>query len=436
MPSSVKEELDRILRKSMRWEIDDILDDLDNVLEDKGITKEEQIIAKIIQSEVYSLLYLFWDERGSREISMKLAQEVIEESKNLGDNYLIVASNLCLANIHFSDSKWQEFQKLMKEVLKTFGELEPRTDLFYLRLKACVLNFKGVLLYTKIYTGESLSDEEREEAFQLWIEAEKFCEKNNLYDIQITGCLNNIKFVHLIRGELDLAIEISQKMITIAKELGNKILIGRTLFDLAYVYYQKGDYKKYFEINKERLLIYEELDNKPAIAGAYWSLGAYYSIIGEYDEALDYYEQALEVVNNYKRENSTAVLQQNIGYVYFLKGEFEKALEFYEKAYPVLKENQPQGWYEILSDLAALSIQKGELDKALEYLDQLMKIQKGFQNQPGISDVLSKKGMIYWQKGMKEQALSSMQENLEIRQKLDNKDLIATSLSYLIQFNV
>ena len=61
---------------------------------------------------------------------------------------------------------------------------------------------------------------------------------------------------------------------------------------------------------------------------------------------------------------------------------------------------------------------------------------KSFQHQSGMSDVLTEQGLIFWQKGMKEQALSSMQEGLEIRQKIDYKELIATSLSYLIQFNV
>ena len=200
MPSSIKEELDRILRKYMRWEIDDILDDLDNVLEDKEITKEDQIITKMIQSHVYISLYSFGDERGSKEIGWKLAQEVIKKSKNLGDNYLIVASNLSLASIYFGDNKWQEYQNLIKEVLISFEELEHRSDLFYLILKANILIQKGFSPYIKTYTGESPSDEEREEAFQLWIEGEKFCEKNNLYYLQM-AFLGNIGTVHFWRGD-------------------------------------------------------------------------------------------------------------------------------------------------------------------------------------------------------------------------------------------
>ncbi|GAI56282.1 unnamed protein product, partial [marine sediment metagenome] len=65
-----------------------------------------------------------------------------------------------------------------------------------------------------------------------------------------------------------------------------------------------------------------------------------------------------------------------------------------------------------------------------------MTIYKGLQNLLGISSVLSEQGLIYWQKGMKEQALSFLQESLEIRQKIGNKVLVAASLSYKIQFNV
>ena len=61
---------------------------------------------------------------------------------------------------------------------------------------------------------------------------------------------------------------------------------------------------------------------------------------------------------------------------------------------------------------------------------------KKLQSQGGVSDVLSKQGLIYWQKGMKEQALSSMKDGLEIREKLDNKNLIAESLSYIVQFSI
>ena len=65
-----------------------------------------------------------------------------------------------------------------------------------------------------------------------------------------------------------------------------------------------------------------------------------------------------------------------------------------------------------------------------------MTIHKGLQNLLGISSVLSEQGKIYWQKGMKEQALSFIQESLEIRQKIGDKALVAASLSYLVQFNV
>jgi len=435
MPYSVQKELDRILQKFVRLEFDDILQDLDNILANMEITKEEKIKAKYLQSNLHYFMSIFGYERGSREIGLQLAQEILEESKNLGDDYLIFVSNLTLLNKYFFDNQWHEFQKLMKEVLMSFDELEPQNDIFYLNIKTIFLIFQGIHFYSRVYTGETPSDEELEKGMQIWIETEKICEKNNLYLNQISTLIN-IRTVYTTRGELDLALETSQKIVNIVKKLGNKIAIGAYLSSLAWAYFAKNDYKKFYEITNERLTILKETELKPLVAEAYNDLGFYYSIIGEYDDALDNYERSIAIYKESKRENSVAFVQQNIGNVYYLEGDFEKASELYDQAYTVLKENQPQGWYEILSDLASLSTQNGDLDRALDYLDQLNTIHKGFQNQFGISEVLTKQSLVFWQKGMQEQALSYMKDSLEIRQKIDNKNLIAVSLSYLIQFNI
>ena len=323
----------------------------------------------------------------------------------------------------------------MKEVVVSFEELEPRSELFYLFLKAYVLINKGNLPLIKIYTGETPSDEEREEAFQLYVEGEKFSEANNLLSMQ-TGCLRNCLAHYYLKGELDLALETAKKIVKLSKEKGSKRLIVWALNRLANAHSLRGEYKDFYEISKERLRICEEIDLKLGIVYSYANLGYYYLLNGEYDEALEYYEKAYEIIKTFKRKISEAWFLRSIGYLYLLKGELDKALGYYEKVFPVFKENQPQGWFAIFGELAEIFIQKGYLDKALEYLDQLAPMYKKFGNKFGISEVLTKQGQIYWHKGMKEKALISIQEGFKIRQQIDNKNLIANSLSYLIQFNV
>ncbi|MCG3217295.1 MAG: tetratricopeptide repeat protein, partial [Candidatus Heimdallarchaeota archaeon] len=166
------------------------------------------------------------------------------------------------------------------------------------------------------------------------------------------------------------------------------------------------------------------------------SIGFYYLIIGDYEESLVTFNKSLEIYKNQGKKISVAFVQKQCGYAYFLMGNFEEALEYYDKAFSVLNEARPQTWRFILSDLADVLIQVGDFDKALEYLEQLMPIHVGLNDQHGISMVLTGQGMIYWQKGMKEKGLELIEKSLEIRSKIGDKSREAASLSYLIKFNV
>jgi tetratricopeptide (TPR) repeat protein len=435
MPYSIQDDLERIQQDYLKGDFLNSIDELDELLKKEEITIEERIRTKILKSQIVNVLTTIGYEHSSFDYGMKLAQEVVRESRDIKDKNLKLYSLLNLEISYFNLNKWQELLKLHAETIPMFDELEPSKDLDYLISKAQIFTFKGIIPLLITYSGARAPEEELAKGFQILIEGEKFCEKNNLLIYQLTF-LMNIVFILTNRGELDSALEISQKMVVLCKRTKNKFAISFSLKFLAHTYYQKNDYKKFYELSKERLVIAEELEIRGMIAETYSNIGLYYLVIGEYDDALNYYDRSLEIYRNINRAIAIAVTQEKCGYAYFLKGDFNKALEFYNKAYPVLKESQPQGWYDILSGFAAVYIQKGELDGALEYLDQLMTLHKGLQNLLGVSSVLSEQGLIYWQKGMKDQALSFIHESLELRQKIGNNVLVAASLSYLIQFSV
>ncbi|MCG3217064.1 MAG: tetratricopeptide repeat protein, partial [Candidatus Heimdallarchaeota archaeon] len=325
MPSSIQEEIDRIQHNYyFKFDVLDSIDDIDAILKNKEITKEERLKATILKNEIINVLTTLGDEKGSLEIGMQLAQEVMKESKDLGDEILILDSQMNLCNNYFSNNKWQELEKPLKEFLSSFEELKPSTDFHYLKRKGFYFIFKGVLPFIKIYTGEGTTDEEIEKGFQVWIEGEKFSEKNNLPYFQ-TAFLLNIGSIQTNRGELDLALETRQKMVKISKDIGSKLGYAFYLHYLAWAYFNKNEYKKFYEISKERLIIAEELAVKGMIAGSYYNLGIYYLTTGEYDEALDQYKQSLEIYQNMQNENSIAFLQKDCGYVYYLKGELDRA---------------------------------------------------------------------------------------------------------------
>ncbi len=435
MPSPIQEVIDRIQEQIRKMDIFGFLDEMDAILESKEITKEERVYALITKSELLLFHTYFGLKGATYEKGLKVAKEALKISIEIENKTLIIDSKQALLWLYFYMNAWKEVQQIIDEIITSFDEIEPSQDFYYFKRKAYFLMCKGLVPFIKIYTGNIPVNEEIEEAIKLWQEGEQFCKKHNLPYLQ-AGFLFNLGSMHATRGELDLALDIRLKSLKIAKENTSKFGVLYYIGPLAWAYFNKNDYKKFFDLMQERLRLAEELGSRKFIAYTYGSMGTYYVATLNYDDAIEYYNRSLEIHRSMKNENSSAFVQNSIGNVYYLKGDLDKAIENYEEAFPVLKENQPQGWFGILSDLAEVSVQKGDLETSLKYLEELMTIQKGFQNKFSISHILTEQGKIFWQKGMKDQSLTLIRDGFELRQKIGNKNLIADSLSYLIQFNV
>lgn len=82
IPSSIQEEIDRIQQNLyLKFEYLDSLAEIDEILENKDITKEERIKAILLKSEIISTLVFIGEESGSLEICMKLAKEAKKRSE-------------------------------------------------------------------------------------------------------------------------------------------------------------------------------------------------------------------------------------------------------------------------------------------------------------------------------------------------------------------
>ncbi len=435
IPPTIQEELERLQLVAITGNFFDSSEELNTLLERKEISFEEKLKVKLFQSELIGGLTSIELDEYTYEDGLKLAEEVVENIGEIEDKYLKVDSLLMLGYSHFYLNNWQKTMEMFERYSPLFNELEPTNNIFYIRLKAKNYIYESMIPFLQTYVGKIATEEEKIKGFQLIQEGEKFCEKNNLKVYQIS-CLNNISTIQYWLGDLEGSLKTKLKLVETAKSVGNKLYYAFTLNILAEAYSSMNDYKKSYDLHKERLVIVEELGIKSMIAKSYRNIGSYSLTIGDFDEALDYYYRSLKIYQDLENIIGVAFTQQYCGYAFFLKGNFEKALEYYDQAFPVLEEKKPQSWRIILSDIASILMQIGELDKALEYLEKLMTINKGLQDQHGISLVLSEQGKIYWQKGMKEQGLDLIERSLEIRRKIGDKAREAASLSYLIQFNI
>lgn len=435
MPTSVKEEFEKLQQSAISGDFLTTITELDKLLERKDLSLEDKLYLKLFKSEVISGLNQIGLDGYTYEEGIKLAEEVVQKIREIDDEYLRIGAHMILGTSYLNVYNYAKAIETYEHNKPKFRKLKPISGIFYLRLQALDYIFEGMVPFLKTYIDENATDAEKAKGFQLTMKSERFCEENNLKIYQVAS-LNNIAAIQYFMGDLNAYHETRLKMDAVAKSTGNKLYYASSLSGLAYSYYSLNNYKKYYDILKEKLIIVEELEIKSMTASTYRDIGFYYLIIGDNEEALVSYNKSLEIYKNQGKKISIAFVQKECGYVYFLMGNFEEALEYYDKAFSVLNEARPQTWRFILSDLADVLIQVGDFDKALEYLEQLMPIHVGLNDQHGISMVLTGQGMIYWQKGMKEKGLELIEKSLEIRSKIGDKPREAASLSYLIKFNV
>lgn len=156
---------------------------------------------------------------------------------------------------------------------------------------------KAIEIYQKILTLELKSQHQTEIAAAY----------NNLGLLYQKKVLRKEKYKN-VRGqktvaalccaELDKAIEMFQKSLQVNETLGNKEGMARNYADLGSLYRIRGELDKAIEMLQKALQIDLGLDRKESVAEDYLALGNVYKMKGNKAEAKRCYQQALELYNS------------------------------------------------------------------------------------------------------------------------------------------
>ncbi|MEI6137917.1 MAG: CHAT domain-containing tetratricopeptide repeat protein [Mariniphaga sp.] len=202
--------------------------------------------------------------------------------------------------------------------LKIFGSEHQQTALVY--------HNYGVLFYFEAKYDQSLE--------YLFKEAGIY--KRNLTKDHGSLARNHlwIGMDYLDKGELDTAMDFTNKCIEILKEKPeeNNPDLADAYNQMASVCFSKSEFEKALEYYLISLAIYKkafgEKDNM--VANGYNNLGNTYNLLSENDKALASYLESLEIKSALITENNIgmATLYENIGDTYSDLKEYDKALEY------------------------------------------------------------------------------------------------------------
>lgn len=112
---------------------------------------------------------------------------------------------------------------------------------------------------------------------------------------------------------------------------------GKKAAARAYVFFghfygRDGNINAAIENSEKALLLFKELNNQRGIADAYTMLGASYNDGGDYPKAIDNYYKALEIDEKVADADIVSTDLGNVGTVYYSEGNYKETLNFFYRA--------------------------------------------------------------------------------------------------------
>ncbi|MFX0115044.1 MAG: tetratricopeptide repeat protein [Candidatus Hodarchaeota archaeon] len=173
-------------------------------------------------------------------------------------------------------------------------------------------------------------------------------------------------------GKLDLAENIAQEGVRIAKEYNNPFWLGYIQTRLGAIYAAKGEFLKAEDTHQEAARLVKAAGQKFMLAENVHRLGNLSRIKGDYDQAIDYFTQSLQYYEEVQFALSNAMIYDGLGEVYREKGEFQLAADSYQESLEIHKKagNQPLT-AKSLFNLFLTHMDQHKLEEANSYLDRL-----------------------------------------------------------------
>jgi len=134
------------------------------------------------------------------------------------------------------------------------------------------------------------------------------------------------------QGDYVRAKEPLEESLALARELGDKRGIARSLHNSGMVYVLKGDYPAAKTSYEEGLAILKEIDDKRELAALTSSLGNVANYMGDYETARQYQEESVSIFRELGDKFGLFIALNNLGIVLEGQGDNAAAQRYYEES--------------------------------------------------------------------------------------------------------
>lgn len=253
---------------------------------------------------------------------------------------------------------------------------------------------------------------------------------NNIgYRVGIGQSKYQLGWFNFIKGQLDDAILFLNGALQIFEDesklnkANKKVIVQKTatLGIIGNYYDTKGQYPKAIEYYKRALAIDSMVNNNAGRAKNYTNLAQTYMAIGNYPEALSNYLKSLKLAEELNDLNRLSILNQGIGNVYRRQYDDEKALVYYKKALDLSERiDNLEGQSNSLGSIGNIFRSKKDYTSALEYSLKSKSIAENIGSR-NLGTILINIANIYFEQSQFAQAISYNMEGLAFALKTGNK---------------
>ncbi|MFZ8787695.1 tetratricopeptide repeat protein [Thermocrinis sp.] len=198
---------------------------------------------------------------------------------------------------------------------------------------------------------------------------------------------NQIGLTYGAMGYLDDALLYFSRSLSLARDLGNRIIQASALNNIAMIYNRKGELDKALGFYEESLRL--QIDEKEK-AATYNNIAVIYDKKGNYQRAVEYFQKAIEISERYGYYHGASVGKLNLGNTYIKMKDYEKAEKYLLEGLRGVKKVGDKYWEAVgYYALGQLYIDKGDKKTAKDYLTSAYNLLKSIGAERDAEKVLS-----------------------------------------------
>ncbi len=227
------------------------------------------------------------------------------------------------------------------------------------------------------------------------------------------------------RGAYADAIVTYKRALSICDSAGQLADKPKLFNNIAIAYSRQGNYVQALENHFQSLRIKEKLGDSLGMANSMANIGLIYKKQGQYDEALKMYDLALKTFRILNDDEGMAAVLNNIGAIYRIREKYDSAQVYYEASLEVERRigkqagnDNPPNVATALINLADVYAEKNELLKARKAAEEAFKLFGAIDDRSGLITATRMLGAVCSKEGKIKEALSYLNQSIEIAQSL------------------